>query len=125
MATPCSLLVVSSQRPLPNRASHSSPSLFVSSVDRVFLHRALGCACARNVTWHIHPLRNQCGSHVLHEHCLNHADAPPVLTLSMRLVDIAMVSSKRRCLYALVILVLLFLVVFVVVRVLLVRHCVT
>ena len=117
MVTPCSLLVVSSQRPLPG--------LFVSSADRVFLHRALGCVCARNVTWHIQPLRNQCISHVLHEHCLNHADAPPVLTLSMQLVVIAMVSSRKRCLFALVVLVRLFLVVFVVVELLFVRRCMT
>ena len=35
-----------------------SHSLLVSSVDRVFLHRALGCACARNVTSHTHPCLN-------------------------------------------------------------------
>ena len=60
MATPCSLWVVSSQRPLPHRASHICPShsLLVSSVDLVFLHRALGCACARNVTSHTHPCLN-------------------------------------------------------------------
>ena len=116
MVSPCSLLVVSSQRPLPG--------LCVRSADRVFLHRALGCACARNVTRHIQPFRNQCISHVLHEHCLNHEDAPPILTLSMQFVVIAMVSSRIRCMFALMVLMCLFLAVFIVVGLLFVKCCV-
>ena len=116
MVSLCSLLVVSSQCPLP--------ALCVRSADRVFLHCALWCACARKVTRHIQPLRNQCISHVLHVHCLNHEDAPPILTLSMQFVVIAMVSSRIRCLFALVVLVRLFLAAFVVVGLLFVRCCV-
>ena len=70
MATPCSLWVVSRQRPLPHRASHICPShsLLVSSADLVVLHRALGCVCARNVTSHTHPCLNHSFLQVPHAH---------------------------------------------------------
>ena len=100
------------------------PALCVRSADRVFLHRALWCACARKVTRHIQPLRNQCISQALHVHCLNHEDAPPILTPSMQFVVIAMASSRMKCLFALTVLMCLLLAVLIVVGLLFVGCCV-
>ena len=100
------------------------PALCVRSADRVFLHRALWCACARKVTRHIQPLRNQCFSQPLQVHCLNHEGVPPVLTASMQFVVTAMASRRMRCLFTLVGLLCLSLAVLIVVGLLFVGCCV-
>ena len=106
MVSPCSLLVVRRQCPAPRAR--------VRSTVRVFLHRALGCVCARKVARHIQPLGNQCFSQPLQVHCLNQEGVPPVFTAFAQFVVAVRASRRARCLLTLVNLLALRLVVLVV-----------
>ena len=99
------------------------PRMRVRSAERVFLHRALGCACARKVARHIQPLGNQCFSQPLQVHCLNQEGVPPVFNAFTQFVVAVRASSRVRCLLTLVNLLGLHLVVLVVGQLLFVGRC--